>query len=115
MNKIGCEEQDNIFYNWDKYGAEQYQLISHQYNHAIQDILDSLGGFPDVRLSNLPTYRTSKNHILKQVPKTSELQMVPKLPPNLIVEMTGDEFDKTKISAKFLDKKKTEKVNQLIN
>jgi len=55
--------------------------------------LDKLGGFPDVNLRKIPNYRTSKQVILKKVPKTSELQMVPKLPPNMQIEQSGEDFD----------------------
>ena len=74
-----------------------------------------MGGFPDVQLKNLPSYRTSKNHILKKVPKKHDMQMVPQLPPHLRQEGTGEEFDKSKISAGFLDAKKQKKVYQMIN
>ena len=32
--------------------------------------------------------------------------MIPKLPPHMSVEQTGEEFEKSKISAGFLDAKK---------
>ena len=44
--------------------------------------------------------------MLKKVPKISELQMIPKLPPHMDNEQTGEDFDKSKISAGFLDAKK---------
>lgn len=49
------------------------------------------------------------------MPKTSELQMIPKLPPHMSKEQTGEEFDNQKISAGFLDAKKQKRVYQVIN
>lgn len=100
------EKNQSIFYNWDEYGADDVTLVRQLYNAAIKEILDSLGGFPEVSLKNIPNYRTSKQQILRRVPKTNELQMVPKLPPNLQVEQSGEDFDKSKISAGYLDAKK---------
>ena len=98
--------RDDIFHNWDMHSAHNYRLIKQLYNQAIKDILDEMGGFPDVRLSNLPSYRTSKNHILKKIPKKHDMQMVPILPPHLKEEEDGEQFDKSKISAGYLDEKK---------
>lgn len=109
------EDQDNIFYNWDKYGANDLELIRKLYAEAIEQILERLGGFPDISLANLPTYRTSKQAILRKIPKTHELQMLPKLPAYMQTEQDGADFDKTKVSAKYLDSKKQRKIYEMIN
>ena len=75
--------EDSIFNNWDKFGAEDYQLMEQVYNEAIKEVLEEVGGFPDVRLKNLPSYRTSKSSILKRIPREKEMQMVPKLPKHM--------------------------------
>mmetsp|Transcript_38070 Transcript_38070/g.49982 ORF Transcript_38070/g.49982 Transcript_38070/m.49982 type:complete len:99 (-) Transcript_38070:537-833(-) len=97
------------------YSLKDYKLIKELYNQAIDDILEEMGGFPDVKLSNLPSYRTSKNHILKKIPKLNDMQMVPKLPENLKNDETGEDFDKAKISTGYLDAKKQKKIYQMIN
>ena len=73
-------------------------------------MLDDLGGFPCVDLRKLPSHRTSKQHILKQVPKENEMQMIPKLPKHMRSEQTGEDFDSTKISAAYLDAKKQKRI-----
>lgn len=98
-----AEDQDNIFYNWDKYGANDLPLVRSLYKEAIKQILDRIGGFPDVSLANLPTYRTSKQAILRKIPKTHEMQLLPKLPPYMQTEQDGNDFEKTKVNAKYLD------------
>ena len=85
------------------------------YNEAIKEVLEEVGGFPDVRLKNLPSYRTSKSSILKRIPREKEMQMVPKLPKHMQNEQTGEDFDKAKVSAAFLDAKKQRRIYQLIN
>lgn len=65
------------------HSAHNYKIIRQLYNQAIENILEEMGGFPDVKLKNLPNYRTSKNHILKKVPKKHDMQMVPVLPDYL--------------------------------
>lgn len=97
------------------YGANNLSLMKELYNEAIQQVLARLGGFPDVSLANLPTYRTSKQAILRKIPKTHELQMLPKLPDYMQVEQDGADFDKTKVSAKYLDAKKQRKIYEMIN
>ena len=60
------------------------------YNEAINEVLKIHGGFPEVKLCDIPNYRTSKLSLLKKVPKEHELQMVPKLPDNLLAaEVNG--------------------------
>jgi hypothetical protein len=85
------------------------------YNSAIKEILEKLGGFPDVNLSSLPTYRTSKQAILRRLPKQHDLQMVPIKPAYLKNEQDGEDFNKSKVSAKFLDAKKQRKIYDVIN
>ena len=99
-------DPDDIFHNWDKYGAEEYQLIKKLYNEATKKILDENGGFPDCKLSELPNYRTSKSNILKRIPKNSDLQMIPTIPNNIKEEATGQGFNQTKVSLAFLQEKK---------
>lgn len=41
--------------------------------------------------------------------------MIPKLPDYMKAEQDGAEFNKTKVSAKYLDAKKQRKVYELIN
>lgn len=41
--------------------------------------------------------------------------MVPKLPDYMQTEQTGEDFDKTKVSAAYLESKKQKKVYQMIN
>jgi len=85
------------------HSANEKKLIKTLYDQAIKQILDNNGGFPDVRLSRLPNYRTSKSHILKKIPREKDMSMIPKLPKHLQVEQTGEDFDKSKVSARFLD------------
>ena len=66
-------------------------------------------------LSKIPNYRTSKQVILKKVPKKHELQMVPKLPDYMLTEQTGEDFEKSKVSAAYLEAKKQRKIYQMIN
>ena len=61
--------EQNIFNNWDEFGAEDAKFARQAYNEAIKEILDKLGGFPEVSLSKLPNYRTSKQIILKKAPR----------------------------------------------
>lgn len=86
-------DPDDIFHDWDRYSAEDYTLIKKLYNEAIKKIVDDNGGFPECKLSNLPNYRTSKVNIIKKIPKTNAMQMVPKIPPNLLQESTGKAFE----------------------
>ena len=104
------DEAQTIFQNWDQYSAWNYKLIKQLFNEAIDEILDKCGGFPDVSLRNLPTYRTSKTHILKKMAKSNEMQLTPQLPDNLLVEQDGTDFNKTKISAGYLEAKKQRKI-----
>ena len=41
--------------------------------------------------------------------------MVPKLPKHMIVEQTGEDFDRSKVSAGYLEAKKQKRVFQMIN
>jgi len=41
--------------------------------------------------------------------------MVPKLPPHMLQEQTGEDFDKSKVSAEFLEQKKLKKIYQMVN
>ena len=54
------EKQQSIFHNWDEYGAGEVDIARKLYNEATKEILDTLGGFPDVELKKIPNYRTSK-------------------------------------------------------
>lgn len=45
----------------------------------------------------------------------SELQMIPKLPAHMQTEQTGEEFEKSKVSAEFLEQKKLKKIYQMLN
>ena len=96
----------SIFNNWDEFGADEAIFARQAFNEAIKEILDKNGGFPDVSLKNLPSYRTSKQIILKKAPRQHEMQLVPKLPDYMQKEQTGDEFEKQKVSAGFLESKK---------
>ena len=109
-------QQRSILHNWDECSvADDPQLTRELYNEAIKAILDQLGGFPEVNLRDIPNYRTSKQHILKtKVPKTSEMQMVPKL-PSYMQEQTGEDYDKSRISAGYLESKKERHIYNLIN
>ena len=71
------EEAESIFYNWDKYGVDDYHLVRQLFDEAIDSIISRFGGFPDCDLANLPSYRTSKVHLLKKIPKKSTMQLVP--------------------------------------
>ena len=110
-----ADDKTSIFFNWNDYGPADQKFVRELFNEAILEVLERHGGFPDCTLSQLPTYRTSKTNILKKIPKSSELQMVPRLPPNMIIEQTGEDFDKSKVSAAYLESKKQKKIYQMIN
>ena len=105
----------SIFNNWDEFGPEDVKFARQAYNEAIKEILEKFGRFPEVMLSKLPNYRTSKQIILKKAPRQHELQLVPKLPAYMLKEQTGDEFSKSKVSAGFLAAKKQEHIFHIIN
>ena len=67
--------------------------------------MNSVGGFPDMNLQNMPNYKAPKFSILKNIPKEDPLQMVPKLPAN-VIEATNVKKSNRKVCANFLDEKK---------
>lgn len=56
----------------------------------MQEIIEGVGGFPEVKLQNLPSYRTSLQAILKKIPRKNDLQMVPKMPEWQMNENEGE-------------------------
>lgn len=119
QTSIGYDSNDDktsILHNWDEYGVGDMDFVRRLYNEAIKEVLKIHGGFPEVKLSNIPNYRTSKLSLLKKVPKEHELQMVPKMPENfLAAEVNGQSFDKSKINAGYLNEKKQKRIYQMIN
>lgn len=67
------DENVSILQNWDMHAAHEYVQARREYNEAIKEILNRHGGFPDVQLGSIPNYRTSKQAILKKIPKKHEL------------------------------------------
>ena len=43
-------KKEGIFNNWNDYSAGEVTFVRKLYNEAIKEILDSLGGFPEVNL-----------------------------------------------------------------
>lgn len=41
----------SIFHNWDEFGADDTKFARQAYNEAIKEILNQVGGFPEVILS----------------------------------------------------------------
>ena len=73
LDLLSSENRPSIFHNWDEFSVDDKAFARQAYNEAIKEILDKLGGFPEVKLSNMPNYRTSKQAILKKTPRNNEM------------------------------------------
>ena len=52
---------------------DQQALVKELFDKYIESVMDTVGGFPDMNLQNMPNYRAPKFEILKKIPKEDTL------------------------------------------
>ena len=70
------EKEKTIFDDWDQPPVNHAKTKA-LYKETIDKIVDNHGGFPEFKLTNIPTYRTEKHSIIKKTQQENPGQFIP--------------------------------------